>query len=210
MRFAAPCSRACHGRSSGTTHPRGPSRSPIGPWPSRSASISSASSPTPSTTRGRPCRTWAGRARPRRSPRRRSRSQRGVGSWRPSSRARNNLASVLFGRDLKRSLETAQSAVDLARRLGRRANASWLAGSVITCRYFLGEDWGPGRSRCPGGAGRRPEPGRRGTAPEPGRPDLGRPRRANRRGPGAHGLHRGPAVRPRPLPARPTSSVATE
>jgi class 3 adenylate cyclase/tetratricopeptide (TPR) repeat protein len=64
------------------------------------------------------------------------------GFVRAELRARGNLSSVLFGSDLKRSLDTARTALELARRLGQRMMANWLVGSVIACLYFLGEDWG--------------------------------------------------------------------
>ncbi|OGN86148.1 MAG: hypothetical protein A2X23_00130 [Chloroflexi bacterium GWC2_73_18] len=58
-------------------------------------------------------------------------------------RARNNLASVLSEDEPRRCSEITRSALELARRVGNRTMAAWLAWSTAAYEYSEGDDWDP-------------------------------------------------------------------
>ncbi len=59
-------------------------------------------------------------------------------------RARNNLAATINAEDFVGGAEMAAGALELARRLGIRSTADWLAGIVGYSAYLAGRDWDRG------------------------------------------------------------------
>ena len=57
------------------------------------------------------------------------------------TRARNNLASGVWGREPARALEIQLAAHQLAQRLGDRRNTNWALGQSTAGLYFAGRDW---------------------------------------------------------------------
>ncbi len=70
-----------------------------------------------------------------------------VGAIRVGLRARNNLGAVLFSDDVARTVEIGLDALELARRVGDRNMANWLAGATSGGRFTMGRDWDAGLAR---------------------------------------------------------------
>jgi class 3 adenylate cyclase/predicted ATPase len=64
-----------------------------------------------------------------------------VGRTSTELRARNNLATIFLGTDPRKGLEMTRSGLELARRVGDRNMAHWLAESTAIIQYIMALDW---------------------------------------------------------------------